>query len=493
MSWFAAILLPRFSLQAVLRWREEDGNLPGAVVEDSTPRGRVLELTHAAAQAGVWPGMASTQAMARCSSLRLWPRSPAQEQIVTSLLLETANTFSPFFEATRDGLCTLDLRTVPGKDWTAWARRVVERFAELRLEVRVGVAANPDLAALAATRAESVLVVQHSAAFLTSIAVAEVDAPPDLVAVLRDWGINHLGELARLPRSEVVDRLGPAAGSLWERATGRVRRELRLVRPVESFLESFDFEYPIETTEPLLFLLRRMLDQLTLRLREVYRVAAKMRLTLPLDGGAAYERLFSIPTPTLDAEVLFRILHTHLETLRLEQQPMGLRLWMEPVAADAQQFQLFESPLRDPNRFGETLGRLAALVGIERVGVVQLADSFQPDRFSLAEPDFIHVSETESKSPAVDLAMGLPLRRFRPPFPAQVRLERHIPAWVFSEKAHGEIIATAGPYRLSGEWWDRGAWAVEEWDVELSDGELYRLAKHNDTWTVEGSYDAALR
>jgi protein ImuB len=491
MSCYAALLLPQFPLQAVLRLREERQVEPIAVVEGGTEKGRVLEMTGAAAASGVLRGMASTQALARCPALRLWPRSPAQEQVVSALLLEVAGTLSPLIEATGEGLCLVDLRLVKECDWCEWSHRVLERFTSLQLRVRIGVASNPDLAALAATRAEPVLVVQHPGAFLADVAMAEVDAPPDLVAVLRDWGIGHLGDLARLSRGEVIERLGSEAGTLWERADGRAKRELRLVRPAEIFAEAFDFEQPIDTIEPLLFILRRQLDQLALRLREAYRVVAQMTLTLPLEGGAPYERVFTIPTPTGDVEVLFRILHTHLESLRLEQQPIGVRLLITPVIADSQQFQLFESPLRDPNRFGETLGRLKALVGDGQVGVVELEDTHRPDGFHLAPPHFEKPGVREE--PAPPRTLGLPLQRFRPPLPAQVHMRRHLPVMVFSEKAHGEIVDVSGPYRGSGHWWDCGTWSIEEWDIALDNGALYRLSKHQDSWFVEGCYDSPVR
>lgn len=491
MSWFAAILLPQFPLQAALRLREELRAEPVAIIEGSTEKGRVLEVTAAAAASGVWRGLSSTQAVARCPALRLWTRSTAQEEAVSALLLEIAETLSPLLEATGEGLCLVDLRLKKPCDWEEWAREVVERLAARRLRACVGVASNPDLATLAAKRAEPVLVVQHPGAFLAGIAIAEIDAPPDLVAVLRDWGIGHLGALATLPRHDLVERLGPVAGELWERATGRAQRELRLIRPAEVFAEAFDFEHPIETSEPLLFILRRQLDQLRLRLREALRVAGKMTLTIPLDSGSSYERVFTIPSPTSDAEVLMRILHTHLENLRLEQQPVGVRLRLEPVLGESRQHRLFESPLRDPNRFGETLGRLAALVGAGNVGVVRMDDTYRPDRFQLVSPEFEKLSEHGVGEPGECRALGLPLRRFRPPAAAQVQLHRYVPTWLASSKAHGEIIDAAGPYRVSGDWWDRAAWSIEEWDIALGDGALYRLSRHGDAWFVEGCYQAS--
>jgi protein ImuB len=420
--------------------------------------------------------------------------------VVSSLLLETTGTLSPLIEATAEGLCVADLRQMKTPDWERWTCEVVERFAARQLRVRVGVAANPDLAVLAARHAEPALVVQHAAAFLAGVAVSAMDISLDLLGILHDWGISHLGQLARLPRSELIERLGPAAGALWEQAAGRAQRELRLVRPPELFWETYDFEHPIETTEPLLFILRRQLEQLTLRLDEAYRVAAQITLTILLEPGPShaaalaerYERVFTVPSPTGDLEVLFRILHTHLESLRLEQQPIGVRLRIEPAVASRSQFQLFESPLRDPNRFGETLGRLAALVGAENVGVVQREDTHRPDRFQLVAPDFQGLAENRTADAAESQTLGLPLSRFRPPLPAQIHFQRHIPVWLSSSVAQGEIIAANGPYRVSGQWWDESAWSREEWDVELGDGSLYRISKSQGTCFLEGCYDAEL-
>ena len=89
--------------------------------------------------------------------------------------------------------------------------------------------------------------------------------------------------------------------------------------PVPEYAEAFDFDCEIETIEPLLFLLRRFLDGLCGRLRAVYRVAQRMVLRLPLEDGVSHDRVFSIPAPTADVEVLFRILHTHLEDLKLPE------------------------------------------------------------------------------------------------------------------------------------------------------------------------------
>ena len=46
-----------------------------------------------------------------------------------------------------------------------------------------------------------------------------------------------------------------------------------------------------------------------------------------------------------------------------------------------------------------------------------------------------------------------------------------------------------GPWRSSGEWWTERPWIHDEWDAELADGTLCRLAHDGSAWWLEGIYD----
>jgi protein ImuB len=501
---YAVLLLSNFRLQAALRFRPEllagrgasgrTGGTPGtlalrpiAMTDESDAKARLLEVNEAAARLGVEPGQTSSQALARCGALTLLPRSGAQEISAQAALLEIAGTLSPEVEDTAPGYVTANLQGTRDPDWQALAARAVAALAELRLAAWIGVGKNPDLAFLAARQARPVLVVQTPTAFLANLAIHELEPSPEMLVILREWGVHNLGQLTSLPRGALMDRLGPDAARLWERAAGRTGRPLRPVRAAEEFCETYEFEHEIDTVEPLLFLLRRFLEQLTLRLGHTYRVAGRMTLTLRLANEQSYERIFTVPSPTADVEILFRILHTHLDGLRLEHRAIAISLRIDATLAERQQFQLFESPLRDPNRFGETLGRLAALVGDGNVGSPILEDTHRPDSFRLEPPRFHELARMATLPE--DLTVGLPLRRYRPALTATVQVRHHIPAFLHSPRASGPIECALGPFRISGNWWDAEAWAVEEWDIELASGCLYRIARHGDDWRIEGSYN----
>src|SRR5438132_10947255 len=125
-----------------------------------------------------------------------------------------------------------------------------------------------------------------------------------ILAILHKWGIHTLGQLAALDKEELRARLGPEAVRLWERANGRSNRLLKFVQPPKSFDESFEFEHEIETAQPLLFMLRRFLEQLALRLSGIYLVAREVRLRITFANKHSYARIFKIPQPTNDVDLL---------------------------------------------------------------------------------------------------------------------------------------------------------------------------------------------
>src|SRR6266403_505620 len=117
----------------------------------------------------------------------------------------------------------------------------------------------------------------------------------ETIAILHKWGIHTLGQLAALNKEELRNRLGSEAGRLWERANGTATRLLKLVQPPETFAESFEFDHEIETVEPLLFILRRFLEQLALRLSSIYLVARELTLTITFSNSRPDE---SVATAT---------------------------------------------------------------------------------------------------------------------------------------------------------------------------------------------------
>ena len=166
-------------------------------------------------------------------------------------------------------------------------------------------------------------------------------------------------------------------------AAGGRERLLRLFRPASRYREEMELEHGVESLEPLLFLLRRMLDVLCLRLAESWLVAAAMKLELGFDDKQRREASLRIAEPTRDVDLLLRLLHTHMEGVTAPAPIICIALELTPTRPAGSQMHIFERGMRDPNRFAETLAQIEAVVGSGNAGRVKLLPTRALDAFEM--------------------------------------------------------------------------------------------------------------
>jgi protein ImuB len=489
----AAIHIPQFPIQAVLSASDLKRDAPIALL-DAAAAGKdkdvVLHINAEASRAGAHFGMTATQVQARCPQISFIHRDNEAEKAAQKKLLECAELWSPDFESTRPGLCVLDLthvKPVLGQE-VSCGSFIHQHLARHRFDARIGFASNPDLAILAAQAADPVLILRSdddAERFLHSLPIAAMRPSKELHRVLTLWGVRTLGAFVELQRQDVSARLGHEGLLLWDMASGGHARMLKLVRPAISYREEMELEHAVESLEPLLFILRRMLQGLVGSLSEAWLVAASVLITLRFADDASHQHELRVAEPTGDVELLFRLLHTHLESFTAAAPIIQVALELKPVRALGNQGQLFERALRDPNRFAETLAQLEALVGAERVGRARLLPSRKTDSFAVT--GYFEKAPSGRATSVPDTTHGLPLRRFRPSRKADVLIVDEMPSAFYSGNENHALIASEGPWLLSGDWWDAAtAWQKEVWLVETAEGCLYQIAKEQGAWTVEG-------
>lgn len=485
---FAVLFIADFALHAVLRTEAIPADRPAALFAGVGRKSLVLTATSAARAAGVEPGMTAPQAVTRCPALVIRTPVPAAEAEARAALLAVGFTLGPLIEDTAPGVCTIDLKGAAARPEPV-AAAAVQQLAALGLPATAGLARTPLLARYAAEVEHGVRTVTDEAAFLAPLPLAIANPTAELASVLHGWGLRTCGDLTALPRDEIVRRFGSAGLELWQRANGGTPRPLHPVVPAAHFAAAMEFEDAIETLEPLLFLLRRFVDRLTLELRAAQFVAAELELALRLEDDTRHARRFRLPEPTADPEILLRALHTHLESLQTAAAITALELRVAPARPLVRQHGLFDTGLRDPHGFAETLARVAALVPADRVGTPRTDDTHRPDAFTLHAPPAV---VPPPAPPPVHPPFGLPLRRFRPPLRATLEFTQgeRKPAYLHTDLFQGAIREIRGPWRSSGDWWqaDR-AWSRLEWDIALADGGLYRLLLIGEGYFVEGEYD----
>lgn len=529
----ACALVPLFPLAARLRSEPELVHEAVAVVEGGGNAARVVAATRPARRAGVRGGLTLPQARALLPKLVARPRDPECEGSAQEALVEAAENLSPRVEDAGEGVVYVGLegleRHFPGGALGEEAGRALCAVAEAAglPAVRVGVAVSKLAARVAAESSDSPTVVPpgEELEFLAPLPLERLCPEAAAATALGRWGIRSIGELARLPEAEVASRLGRTGRELHATARGIDPRPLIPRTPPPAFQEGMTLEWPLVALEPFLFVGRAALDRLCGRLEARGLAARRLELALHLEPDGCYERGVELPAPSRDAKTLMTLVRLELEARPPGAPVVGFRFTAHPDRPREAQLSLFGPAQLSPDRLAATLARLFALLGPDRVGSPRAVDGHRPEGFAL-------VGYTPPPPPDVRREPGrsrglLAVRVLRPPVPLEVitaspppssgeppgeiaepppgggpppelrglRLLSVTPR-VDGEserrpKIRGRVRVASGPWGLEEEWWSQEPTRRDYWDVELSDGGIYRLYRdrENGDWYADGVYD----
>lgn len=497
---FAAFHLPAFPMAAVLRARPTLAAQPCAIMgngEGKRERDQanlpLLAINHAAQIAGLASGWPLNRALVRCPDLLICPREYEQETDLSEELLSLAESVSADCERTAADLVIVDLAQVPET-----RRRTLGVLEMLDVEVWRATAATPDLAHFAVLHGDagSKLLTPDDIASLPIASLEHVAEGETFLLLLDLWGLNTLGDFLRLPRQALAERLGPRAGHWHDVLHGKTCRLLKLHRAPASFAQSYEFEEAIGTLEPLIFVLKRLLHTLAGKLAFRHLAAGSLSLTIALESGDIWQRDVRLPEPLTDGNDMLCPLQTLLDALRLNSAIKGVKLDAEVARPIAAQREWYGRQLPQPERWSETLARLEALVGSDRVGIPAPSVDHRPDHFLLhrAPTGTTESPVTMMKEEARLPACSVPMRRYRPPVPVKVAAEMSgrvpVPHALLTGPEAGAIVDFHGPYARSGHWWESStAWQRLEWDIQLDNHRLLRLAfLPPEQWQLEGAY-----
>ncbi len=509
---FACLLIPDFSVQAALlcepkETRERLWQSPIVVLDGPSNVPKVVALNDAARNLRMEVGMTKLQVEA-CGGVLLRTRSAEQEDAVQAALVDCAGNFSPRVESTCSGIVILDLtgteKLFGSPDVAACKMSVSVR--KLGLRARIAIAANPDAATYAVRGFHGITIVPagEESKTLAPLQVSLLPATPETLEILESWGIQTFKALAALPTVALVERLGQAGLVLQRLAQGRTNRPLKPAEPMPDFVESYEFEDPVETMESLAFVLNRILETICMRLEAQSVATNEVRLTLHLEvrqiqeekQGEEYKHVWKLPVPTQNRTMLFTLLRLDLERNTFTAPVVKMTVEAIPVKPRMAQGNLFAPPSPEAEKLELTLARIRGVVGtndaegISCAGAPRLLDTHRPGAFAV-QP---FSGDLEAGTPS-ETFPTLALRRFRPELETSVEFTGRAPHLVRLWKRHRRVLAASGPWSSSGNWWNRRtAWAREEWDVALKTMEgvgYYRIYRDrlSERWFVEGVFD----
>lgn len=465
--------------------------------------------------------MTVAQALVKHSDLVLRPRDERALEAAREALLDVASSISPRVESERNAV-HLDIegleKIFPSDGGLAAA--LSARAEKLGLVVGVGTAGSKTTAriaaGLAARKGEAILVprggdaewlapqplsVLAPVAEPTGLVAGERKTWPSLQESFQRLGLRRLGDLARLPRREIGGRFGKEGARLWRIATGSESTPLLPESAPLEFTEGIRLEYSVESLEALLFLMRGLIDRLVQRL-SVHALSCRgLRIGLDLSDGGHAERKVGVLAPTSDVKALTVLTRHALEAEPPHAAIVGVRAVAVADRPRPTQLDLFRPTGPSPERLATTLVRLAALCGSERVGRPVPPSGHRPEAFTVTS--FDPVSEDRTRAREVEVEPELPrsgraaLRAIRPPRRAQVFQEGGSIAYVRAPGLGGRAVVSGGPWRIETEWWSEHPCRRDYYDVQLSDGGIYRLYREigarrlsvGDQWFIDGCYD----
>jgi len=458
---------------------------------------RVFQMNGEARRAGVRDGMTAAQAAAAAPGLQIFRATEADAEAGAAALADVGYAFAPRVE--RDGdriyFAVDDLGRLYQHE-TAIAQAVQAQAARIGFGARVAIASSRGAARVAA-RAHELAVVPAdrgaARAFLASLPIALLTDDDELRAAFRRWGTRTAGAVAALPAQAVALRLGTAGAAVARLARAEDDEPFLPQPPPDALEEAVELEYPIAELDPLSFVLRGLVDRALERLASRSLACAELTLRLSLDPRGLDVRTIPIAAPTREAKPLIELARLDLARRPPGSPVVGLHVIALPARVRATQLDILRPSGPAPNRLAVTLARLAALVGPENVGAPTPVDSWREE--AIAVKEYAPSPAAGDAAPPSQTELPLSLRRRRPPEEIEVLMGRDGPTALRGVETTARVLIAAGPYHLSGEWWQDaasgGSWAREYWDVHASDGAVYRL--HRDArdgrFYLDGYYD----
>lgn len=522
-----SLWFPCFGAERVLRAHR--GTLSGPLaVFDEVGAARVISSLNPDARAqGLYLGQPLRDAHAMCATLVVRERNRPAERAFLGALRRWAGRFSPWVaEQGEDGLVvdlTGSAHLFGGEEGVV--RAVEEDCADAGLSVRVAIADTVGAAwAVAryggqavqsvrsgdaidqearATRSraarrrhwtrggaapqvptrvtgESSRIVPPGQLFaaLSSLPVAGLRLPSEMVEQLGRLGLRRIGDLLGQPRAPLARRFGTELVLRLDQAMGSAAEPVSPSRPPLHFAVRMSFPEPIGLKEDMMAALDRILPRLCAHLAREERGVRTLRVEAFRVDQSAQSVTVGLARPDCDVGRLRPLVEMKLDEIdagygidmirveAIQTEPLRTR----EVVGHLEAGRAVRDRLAANTALDDLIGRIGARVGLEAITRFHPASSHIPEKTALTLAAAWSEPARDWPSPPLER----PLLMWRPE-PVLAPDAAHLPARFRWRRTDWETCAGRGPERLSPEWWlDDPNWrngVRDYWVVTTAQGE----------------------
>jgi protein ImuB len=494
---------------------------------------RVVACTPAARRLGVACGDKRRYAQSTCPELLVLDRDRDREAREFEPRVRAMVEMAPRIEVVEPGWMCVAARG-PSRYFggeVALAAQIVERiagFSELNgmqgygfgVGIADGRSASAIAAHLAARDADHVLAVAagESAGFVARQPIAWLrdlgEASAELVDLFARLGLRTLGDLAALDAGDVLSRFGREGLHAHRLADGADRRPPATADPAPEWWIEHPFDEPVEQLETVVFVAKRLADELVARLAADGRVCVRLVIVFETEHGERSERVW-YRDHGLSASAVVERARWQLEGWA--GRPEGLsggvslvRLLPDEVRSDdGFQARLWGGRSQADDDAARAVVRLTGLAGEQAVRVpvweggrlpgdryttvpavsVDLDDSAArldrgegpwPGSTPVPSPAVVHAQPVEIE--VVDAGGGAVLVSGRGEVsapPAQIRVGRAV----------HQVAAWAGPWPVEQRWWAvERARRVARFQLVTERGVAHLVGVEQQRWSILATY-----
>ncbi len=506
-----------------------------ALVHTVASRRIVVHACRLAHKAGVRPGMPLAEARALCPTLRDHPYEPDKDLRSLRALARHLIRFSPTVGVAEDTGIFLDVtgcRQLYGS-WVNLLEQVAEELDGLCFHHRLALAPTPGAAwALAAygTRTPTPSPAQgqcadvNISANLAPLPVEALRLDPQIITTLHHLGIETIGQLLAIPRSQLPSRFGPQLLLRIDQALGLVPEPIVPLRPATPIDARIDFDGVTDSLETILHAIDILINRICADLARLGRGVRRIDLRLHRLYADAVTREVLFSRPSRNRNSLFRLLSAAVEMMdlkckssnrsdhatkrpsvlekRLRREPVlesdGFSaislhvLLSEPVADE--QFS-FDNHAEETGRIhiGRLIENLTLRLGESAIARAQLVESHLPERaftFQLDTP--CSPSAFSPQHPAFSLR---PLLLYPRPIELRVLVapshdrEGRPVSFSLGRENH-RVVHAIGPERIAGLWWERHCRTRDYFFIEDDSSHRWWIfrVRESHRWFLHGEF-----
>ena len=480
-----------------------------AAVETIHGQRSLASIGQIAEDCGLYPGQPLANARAMCPDLTVVDADPKADAAALTGLAAWCERYTPLVAPDPPDNLWLDITGCPIADadgGNRFAQDIIERLQAIGIPCRVAVASTTGAAwAMAHTlfgeRRFWIIPQDREPTALTALPIAALRLDPRTIARLRRVGLRRIGELLRIPRSDLTSRFGPMPALRLDQAMGLTEEAIAWLHPPIVWQERLDFVEPIATPEDLARALILLTDRLCRRLAEQDQGAHRFVARFYRTDAKVLRIVVATAMPTRDAAHAGKLLGERLDSIDPGFGIDIVTLAVEDIAPlQIEQTELNgHAQTKASGELGRLLDILSIRLGADRIWRTALQESHQPDRRELRIPPTIGPVPGWAHDPAV----SRPIRLLRQPERIEVTAlpPDDSPVLFHWRRVLHQIRHATGPERITNEWWHDAGAAFEAdrirdyYSVEDQNGTrfwIFRAGLHGEdsepAWYVHGLF-----